>query len=77
MVFHQKVCEQDIRSSRDEYLTPADKHRISSRVTKSLACMYKTPAVSSYPTLKLYQDHALITMATSTDGKKVFFFNGK
>lgn len=76
MVFNQKVCEQDVRTSRDEYLTPADKCQISSRVTKSLACMHKTPAVSSHPTLKLYQYHALNTMAASTDGESVLF-NGK
>lgn len=38
--------------------------------------MRKAPAVSSYATLKLYQDHALITVAASTDGKSVLF-NGK
>lgn len=77
MVFNHKVCEQDVRTSRDEYLTPADKCQISRRVTKSLACMHQTPAVSSsHPTLKIYQDHALITMAASTDGKSVLF-NGK
>lgn len=53
------------------YLTSADKCQISSRVTVSLACMHKTPDVSSYSTLKLYEDHALITVAASTDGKSV------
>lgn len=55
------------------YLTSADKCQISSRVTVTLACMHKTPAVSSHPTLKLYEDHALITVAASTDGKSVLY----
>lgn len=48
-------------------LNSADKCQISSRVTVSLACMQKTP-----PYLKLYQDHALITIAASTDAKSAF-----
>lgn len=43
---------------------------------KSLACMHKTPAVNSHSTVHLSQDHALTTMAASTDGKSVLF-NGK